>query len=141
MHHALRYWQRLQLPEIEREFARTVVDLGVAIVLDDIDLDDSPPGVCMRSHDLHGPLPAITFENSGNTFVDKERLRTESCKLVAMVRLRDQITRWVSSGKFLPPTSIDRRAVVGIMAGSRTLLVESADFVSAYHSLHQKVVG
>jgi len=81
------------------------------------------------------------MQNSGDTFQDKDQLGREACKLIAIVRLRDQMVRWLAGGTFLPPTTVDGRATVGFKAGRRTWLSEGEDFLAAYHSLHKQLVG
>ncbi len=76
---------------IEKTFTDAVMDLKKVVVLDGIDILPDDSGFRIRSHDLHGPLPEIVIEDSGDTFQDKDRLSREACKLVAIVRLRDQM--------------------------------------------------
>ena len=126
---------------IEKTFTDAVMDLKEVIVLDGIDILPDKSGFRVRCHDLHGPLPEIAIEDSGDTFQDKERLGNQACKLLAIVRLRDQMTRWLPGGKFLLPTTVDSRATVGFRVGPRTWLAEGEDFLAAYHELHRQVVG
>ena len=77
-------------------------------------------------------FPASTIKPSGVTSVD-------SFKLVAIVRLRDEMIRWLAGGTFLPPTTVDNQATVGFWVGTRTWLAEGQDFLAAYHKLHEGV--
>lgn len=107
---------------IEKVFTDCLMDLGHVIVPDGIDILPDKSCFRVRSHDLHGPLPEIVIEDSGNTFADKERLGTEACKLIAIVRLRDQMTRWLPGGKFLLPTTAGNHPPPGyrrLQAGSQ----------------------
>jgi len=81
------------------------------------------------------------IENSGDTFQDKDRLSIEVCKLVAIAGLRDHMCRWLPEGKFLPPTMLAAKAIVGFQAGPKTFVAEGDSFVAAYHRLHKQVVG
>jgi hypothetical protein len=114
-------------------------DIGMVIVLDGIDI--LPDGFQVRSHDLHGQLPEIVIGNSGDTFRDKDRLAIEACKLIAIVKLRDEMVRFLPGCMFLKPTHMDGKAVVGLQAMPLTRIVEGEDFLAAYHELHRRVVG
>ncbi len=131
----------LQPETIEKAFTDVVMDLKEVIVLDGVDILPDQSGFCVRCHDLHGPLPQIVVEDSGDTFLDKDWLGREACKLVAIVQLRDQMTRWMRGGKFLRPTKVGEQATVGFKVGPRTWLAEGKDFLAAYHELHRQVVG
>ena len=126
---------------IERTFTDCVMDLKEVIVLDGIDILPDSTGFRVRSHDLHGPLPEIVIQDSGDTFQDKANLGREACKLVAIVRLRDQMRRWLRGGRFLPPTWAGDQATVGFKLGRKAWLAEGNDFLAAYHELHRQVVG
>ncbi len=126
---------------IEKTFTDALMDLKEVIVLDGIDILNDNSGFRVRSHDLYGPLPEIVMEDSGDTFLDKDWLGREACKLVAIVRLRDQMRRWMRGGKFLPPTKVGEQASVGFKVGPRTWLAEGEDLLAAYHKLHRQVVG
>ena len=69
--------------------------------------------------------------HSGNTFQDKDCLSNESRKLIAIVKLRDQMRLYFGGGKFLPPTTIHDSATVGIMLGGQNWLAEGKDYLSA----------
>ncbi len=56
---------------IEKVFTDCVMDLKEVIVLDGIDI--LPRGFRIRCHEPHGPLPEIVMEDSGDTFLDKDR--------------------------------------------------------------------
>jgi hypothetical protein len=110
-------------------------------VLDGIDIISDQSGFRIRSHDLHGQLPEIVIQNSGDTFRDKDRLGREACKLIAIVKLRDEMRRFLRGGKFLLPTTLGDRTAVGFRVGMWTWLAEGDDFVTACHRLHKQVVG
>ena len=126
---------------IERTFTDCIMDLKAVIVLDGIDIPPDSYGFRVRSHDLYGQLPEIVIQDSGDTLVDKDRLGNEARKLVAIVRLRDEMVLWLAGGAFLPPTIVDNLATVGFKVGRRTWLAEGKDFLAAYHELHRQVVG
>ena len=81
------------------------------------------------------------IQDSGDTFLDKDRLGSQACKLTAIVRLRDQMICWLRGGRFLPPNKVGDHATVGFRVGPRTWLAEGKDFLVAYHELHRQVVG
>jgi hypothetical protein len=87
---------------IEKVFTDCVMDLKQILVIDGIDI--LADGFRVRSHDLHGQLPEIVMKNSGDTFRDKDRLGNEVCKLIAIVKLRDGMVRFLPGCKLLPPT-------------------------------------
>jgi hypothetical protein len=131
----------LALPpgSIEKVFTDCVMDLKQIIVLDGIDILSD--GFRVRSHDLHSQLPEIAMKNSGDTFQDKDRLGNEVCKLIAIVKLRDEMVRFLPGCRLLPPTSIDGNAIVGLQAKPKTWIAEAGDFLAAYHELHRQIVG
>jgi hypothetical protein len=123
---------------IEKVFTECVMDIKQILVLDGIDI--LPGRFRVRSHDLHGQLPEIIVKNSGDTFQDKNKLGRETCKLLAIAGLRDQIVTWLPGSRFLPPTSIDGKAVVGLQARPKTWIIEGDDYLAAYHVLHGQTV-
>lgn len=126
---------------IERTFNDCIMDLKEVVVLDGIDILPDNSGFRVRCHDLHGQLPEMVVKDSGDMFVDKDRLGNETCKLVAIVRLRDEMVRWLRGGKFLPPTMMDNLTIVGFMVGPSTWFGAGGNFLAAYHELHKQVVG
>lgn len=104
---------------IEKTFTDAVTDLKQIVILDVIDILPDNSGFQVRSHDLHGPLPELLIQDSGDSFLDKDRLGREACKLVAIVRLRDQMLRFLPGSKLLPPTSMDGKAIAGLKGGGR----------------------
>ena len=134
-----RDYSKLQSPEIERIFFQTVLDLKQILVLDRIDF--LPQGYRMHCHDLYGPLPEILINHSGDTFLDKERLGYQVCKLTAIAKLRESMRRCLPGGKFLLPTRMDSRVIVGFRVGPKACLAEGDDFIQAYQNLHEEIVG
>jgi hypothetical protein len=124
---------------IENVFAECVIDLGRILILDGIEI--LPNGFRVRCHDLHGQLPAIVMQDSGDTFRDKNQLAIEVCKILATVKPREEMARFLPGGKFLQPTRIDGRAIAGFQAKPFTWIGEGCDFPSAYHDLHKRVIG
>jgi hypothetical protein len=124
---------------IEKVFTECVIDLKRILVIDGIDILSD--GFQIHSHDLHGTLPAILMKDSGDTFQDKDRLGIEACKLIVIAKLRDKMVRFLPGCRFLPPTSMDSRAIVGLQAKPKTWIAEGRDFLTAYHKLHRQVVG
>ena len=85
--------------------------------------------------------PRDSNENSEDTLQDKDRLGNETCTLIAIVKLRDQMIRFLPGCKFLPPTRMDGKAVAGLQAKPLTWIAEGGDFLTAYQELHKQVVG
>ena len=131
--------QSLKPYTIERVFTDRVMDLGQILVLDGIDI--LPDGFRVRCHDLNGQLPEIITKSCGDTFQDKNTFGLQVCRLLAIADLRDQIVTWLPGSGFLPPTSIDGKAVVGLHARPKTWIIEGNDFLAAYHELHGQTVG
>jgi hypothetical protein len=81
------------------------------------------------------------IQNSGDTFKDKDQLTNATCNLIAIVKMRDRMVRFLPGGKFMPPTSMDGNSVTGFQSKPLTWLGEGKDFLEAYHALHEQVVG
>jgi hypothetical protein len=124
---------------IEKVFTECVIDLGRILIFDGNDI--LPNGFRVRCHDLHGKLPEITVKDSGDIFQDKNQLAIKICKIIPMVKLRDEMARFLPGGKILPPTSISGIAIAGFQARPRTWIGEGDGYLQAYHALHQQVVG
>ncbi len=124
---------------IENVLTDCVMDLKEVVVLDGIDI--LPHGFRVPSHDLHGPLPVIVVENSGDTLLDKDQLSIAACKLISIVGLREEMIGFVAGGRFLPPTTMDGKAIVGMIKGRETWMAEGKDFLGAFHKLHDDIVG
>ena len=75
----VRDYTRLKAIEIEKVFMLTVLDLDWIFVFDGADI--LPAGFRVRSHDLYGLLPEIVMQNCGDTFLDKELVGYQTCKL------------------------------------------------------------
>ncbi len=73
------------------------------------------------------------IKNSGDTFQDKDRLTIVACKLISIVSLREEMIRCVPSGRFLQPTTIDSKAIVGMIKVRETWMPEGKDFLAAYY--------
>jgi hypothetical protein len=124
---------------IEKVFTDCVIDLKEILVLDGIDFP--PDGFRVRSHDLHGQLPEIGIKNSGDTLQDNDRFSNEVCKLIAIVKLRDEMVRFLPGCKFLPPTSMDGKAIVGLQAKPKTWIADGQNSLAVYYELRRQVVN
>jgi len=85
--------------------------------------------------------PASSAQRCGDTFQDKDRIGRETYKLLAIVDLRDQILTWLPGSRFLPPTSIDTKAVVGLHSRPKTWIAAGNDIIEAYCKLDGQTVG
>jgi hypothetical protein len=83
----------------------------------------------------------MVMKNSGDTFQDKDRLANEVCKIIAIVRLRERMIRFLPESTFLPLTRFEGKAIVGIRAKPLTRIGEGTDFLATYYDLHRQVVG
>ena len=81
------------------------------------------------------------MKNSGDTFQDKNRLGNETCQLIAIIKLREEMVLFLPGCMLLSPTSIDGNAIAGLQAKPKTWLPEAGDFLAAYHDLHRQIVG
>jgi hypothetical protein len=106
-----------------------------------VDILSDASGFGVRSHDLHGPLPEIQVQDSCDTFRDKDTLNREVCKLIAIVRLRERMVKFLPGGEFLPPTRLGNSATAGFRVGSKSWLAEGDNFLAAYHILDNQVIG
>jgi len=116
------------------------MDLKEVVILDGIDILPDKSGFCIRGHDRYGQLPEIVLKDNDDRFQDKERLSIEAANLLAIVRLRDEMTGLFRRGKFLPTTIFDGRTLVGFKVVPKTWLTEGADSRAAYHEFHKQVV-
>ena len=105
------------------------MDVKEVVVLDGIEIFASDEATGSALHDMHGPLPEIVVRSSGDGFKDKEALSRETCKLIAISRLRDDLVRFLPGARFLPPTTVDGEAAVGMKVGPKTWLAEREDFL------------
>jgi len=119
--------------QIEKVFLSVVLDLGVPVVLDRV--DEIPSGYAIQSHDMHGPLPTVSITETGDSFLDKDAVDREACKLTAIVSQRERLLALFPGAKFLPPTRLDGKHVVGLRLGRRTFLGEGESFCDAYRDL------
>ena len=106
---------------IEKVFTDCGMDLRRILALDGIDI--LPDGFRVRSHDLCAQLPEILMKISSDTFRDKDRLGNEVCKLPAVVKLREEMIRFLPGSNLLPPTRMDNKVIVGLQAKPRAWMV------------------
>jgi len=125
----------LHLHEVEKTFMQVVLDLQVILVLDGIDQIPALPGFRIRSHDLYGPLPDAAVRDTGDRYPVLDRVVHETAKLVAIVRVRDDIAGIFGKCSFLLPTSTGDGALVGMRWRGRTVLAEAKSHWEAYHQL------
>lgn len=105
---------KLSVPEVEKTFVQVAIDLKEILVLDGIDILPDLPGFRIRSHDLYGPLPDILIHDTGDRYPVLDRIANEAAKLIAMVRVRNDLAGIFRGCKFLLPTSTGERALVGL---------------------------
>jgi len=130
---------RLHAGTIEKVFSGCALDLKQILVLDGIDI--LYDGFRIRCHDLYGQLPAPIIKKSGDTLQDKDRLGNEVCKLVAIVKLRNEMIRFLPGSNSCHQPEWMVSAIVGLQAKPKTWIAEGGDFLAAYHALHRQVVG
>jgi hypothetical protein len=132
---------RLRNQEIEKAFVQVAIDLKEILVLDGIDQLPDPPGFRIRSHDLYGPLPDTLIHDTGDRYPVLDRIQNEAAKLIAMVRVRQELAGIFRGCAFLLPTSTGEGALVGLRSRGRTILAEDKSHWEAYHGLVKKAVS
>ena len=116
-------WFQLNAREFERQFALPAVQLKEVIALDDMELLPEQSSIRVSSHDLHGPLPQITFKVDPADWLGAfDLLGREAVKLCAISRLRRELDEAFSGAALLPPTTLDSKCVAGLQWRGRTLL-------------------
>jgi hypothetical protein len=131
---------RLRLPEVEKVFTQFAIDWKEILVLDGIDKLEDPIGFRIRSHDLYGPLPDIVLEDTLDRYPVLDSITRETAKLIAMVRIRQDLRGMFRDCSFLLPTSTDNGSVVGIRFRGKTVLAEAPSHWEAYHQLVRNAV-
>jgi hypothetical protein len=130
----------LMVPEVEKAFVSVAIDVGQIFVLDSVDIVPDLPGFRIQCHDFYGTLPEIIITDTGDRYPVLERISIEAAKLVAVVRLRQEIASALPGTEFLMPTHTDGGVVVGLQVGCRTFLAEAANYLAAYHILKQMLM-
>ena len=131
---------RLNLPEIEKTFVQVAIDLKEILVLDGIDQLFDTPGFRIRSNDLFGPLPEILVRETGDHLSVIDKIQNETAKLIAIVRIRQDLATMCLGCEFLLPTKTDQGYLVGIRFRGKTVLAEEKSHWEAYHKLLRKAV-
>jgi hypothetical protein len=131
----------LRIAEIEKAFIQVVGELKEILVLDGIDQFTDPPRCRIRSHDLYGPLPNIMIKDTGDRYPVLDGIEREAAKLIAMVRVRNDLARMFPGCEFLLPTSTEEGALVGMRFRGRTILAEEKSHWEAYHKLVREAVS
>jgi hypothetical protein len=137
----MRVRETVHAPEVEKVFLQAALDLGCVLVLDGIEILPDGNGVRIRCHDMHGPLPELAIDGLDSRTEILERARNRACWLAAISGIRNDLSRYLRSRRFLPPTTVDGKAVAGFRAGPLAFLEEGEDFLAAYHKLHERIVG
>jgi hypothetical protein len=132
---------KLRTSEIEKVFVHAPIDLKEILVLDGIDQLSDPPGFRIRSHDLYGPLPDVLIHDTGDRYPVLDRIQNEAAKLIAIVRVRQDLEGMFRGCKFLLPTLTVKGALVGLRFLGRTVLAEARSHWEAYHKLVRKAVS
>ena len=120
---------------------KVAIDLKEILVLDAIDASGDPPCICIRCHDLLGPLPDIVVEDTGDRYVVLDGIIREGAKRIVMVRVRKELAELHPGCEFLLPTSTDKGKLVGYYADGKTVLSEAPTFCEAYYELWRKTAG
>jgi len=138
----MRVRQTVHAPEVEKVLLQAALDLGCVLVLDANDILPDGKGVRIRCHDMNSPLPELAIDGLDSRLEILERARNRACWLAAISGIRNDLSRYrSSSSRFLPPTTVDGKAVAGFMAGRMTFLEEGEDFLEAYHKLRERIIG
>jgi hypothetical protein len=126
--------------EVEKAFVQVAIDLKEILVLDGIDQLADPPGFRIRSHDLYGSLPDIQIKDTGDRLAMLDRIQNEAAKLIAMVRVRDDLAGIFPGCKFMLPTRTDKGVLVGLRFDGKTILAEGPSYWQTYHRLIRRAV-
>jgi hypothetical protein len=132
---------KLRMSEIEKVFVQVPTDLHEILVLDDIDAPPDLPGFRIRSHDLHGPIPDILIHDTGDRYPVLDRIQNEAAKLIAIVRVRQELTGMFRGCKFLQSISTGEGALVGLRFRGKTVFAEDKSHWQAYHKLLREAVS
>jgi hypothetical protein len=135
-----RNYLRLRVPEIEKAFIRVAIDLKEILVLDGIDTLQYPVGFRIHSHDLHGPLPDIVVQDTGDRYAVLDRIIRETANLIATTRIRQDLAELFPNCEFLLPTLTETGALVGIWVEGRTVFAEGSSHLEAYRELSSRAV-
>lgn len=92
---------RLGLSEVEKAFVQVTLDLKEIPVLDGIDHLADPLGLPIHTRDLYGPSPDILIKDAGDRYPILERIANEVAKLVAIVRVRQELAGMFLGCEFL----------------------------------------
>jgi hypothetical protein len=125
----------LQIREIEKVFVHVAIDLREILVLDSIEKLSAPPSIRIRSHDLHGALPEILVRDSGERDLVLDMVQNEAAKLIAVVKIRDDLAEMFPGCEFLLPIRTESGVVAGFRFKSRTVLAEEPTCWESYHRL------
>lgn len=106
----VRDYTRLRVPQIEKIFVQTVIDLKQIIVLDGVDIQPDGSGFCVRCYDLRGPLPDTVIEDTRNGYLVLNHIIREAAKRISMARIRHELAEMFPSCEFLLPTTRDKGA-------------------------------
>jgi hypothetical protein len=108
--------QKLQIPDIKREFVGFLSDLNQEVTLDSIDLLEEKKSFRIRSHNVYGVLPDIIVPETGNRYEVLDRLDTEIARLVDTAHIN------IRSGATTPAAPVSAVAnVITTLVGKRGL--------------------
>lgn len=77
---------------------------------------------------------------AGNRLAILDKIQNEAAKLIAIVRIRQDLSRLFPGCEFLLPTQTDPSYVVGIRFQGKVILAEEKSFWKAYHRLLKQAV-
>jgi hypothetical protein len=127
--------------EVARAFEQVAIDLETDVVLDTVQSIADPPGFRIRSHDAHGPLPEMIILEEVDPCATLKNVASAACKLVAMARIRQELSQMLPGLRFMPPSIAKGKAVVGMELGSATISAEVDNFLEGYRKLRKRVMG
>jgi hypothetical protein len=125
---------------MEKVLVQVAIGLHEILVLDGIDELEDPAELLIHSHELYGSLPDIVIEDTGDRWTALEDIHHETAKLIAVVRVRRDLTDIFPGCEYLLPTKTDKGSGVGLRFNGRTILAEGPTYWETYHKLNRKTV-
>jgi len=126
--------------EVEKVFVQTAVDLKAVIILDGIDPLTQYGGFRFRSHDMHGPLPDLFVNEAGDPLITLRNVRHATCKLAAIVHIRDEIARLLPGLQFPPGSLMRAKGGVGMKLQSDGTSAEVDLLLEQYRALRSWII-
>ena len=133
--------KQLPLAEVARRFIQVALDARDITLVDAVEPGAGCIGFRIRACDAHGPLPEIVVAEESDRLRTQSNVDREACKLVAVSRIRSNLMGYLPGSHFLPPTTFEGKAIVGMQVGDKTFHAEGSSFLEAYYKLKRKTLA